>query len=92
VTAARKIYADTESERFIRENIFEPSSKIVKPLLQRMIDLNKIEPIDLDTYIKLLTCYCFSAAALNHSPLKQSVAEYQAGMALIFSMIKPTGK
>ena len=90
ITAARKIYTDSESEHFVRETIFEPVENILRPLLQRMMELGKIKPFDLDPFIRLLTYYCFSAATLNNSPLKQSVAEYQAGMALIFSVIAPT--
>ena len=91
VTAARKIYADSESEHFFRENVFNPIENTLRPLLRRMMDLGKIKPIDLDTFMRLLTYYCFSAAALNNSPLKQSASEYQSGMSFIFSMIAPTG-
>ena len=89
ITAARMICDDTENENFIRDNIFDSISNTLKPLLEKMVELGKIKPFDIDTFIRVMTYFCFSAAALNNSPFMQSVAEYQAGMALIFSMIDP---
>ena len=89
VTAAREFCADSESERFICENIFDNIINILKPLLARLIELKKISPFDIDTFLKVMSYYCFSAAALNNSNLKQSIAEYQAGMSYLFSTIAP---
>jgi len=89
VTAAREFCADSESERFIRENIFDNITNILSPLLLRLIELKKIKPFDIDTFFKVMSYYCFSAAALNNSGLKQSIPEYQAGMSYLFSTITP---
>ena len=89
ITAGRCISVDPESERFMRENVFDNVEKILRPLLQRMIELGKIKPFDLDNFIKVLSCYCFSAAALNNSAFRQSVDEYQAGMSMLFSLVTP---
>jgi len=89
VTAARMIVSDPESERFIRENIFDSVKNILGPLLTRMIELGKIKPLDIKTFLDVLSHYCFSAAALNNSPFSQSVSEYQAAMSYIYSAIAP---
>ncbi|MCL2517176.1 MAG: TetR family transcriptional regulator [Oscillospiraceae bacterium] len=89
VTASREICSDPESEHFIRENIFENITNILKPLLLRLVELEKIKPFDIDTFLKVTSYYCYSAAALNNSAFKQNVAEYQAGMSFLFSMITP---
>jgi AcrR family transcriptional regulator len=91
VTAAREICADSESENFIRENVFRPIESILKPLLFRMVELGRIEPFDIEAFIRIMKYYCFSAAALNNSALKQSVNEYHDGMSYIFSMIPVKG-
>jgi len=91
VTATRGIGVDRKSDQFVKENIFE-LPKLLKPLLQKMVELGKIKPLNIDTFIHILTFYCFSSAALNNSPFRQGVAEYQAGMAFLFSYIVPTGK
>ena len=89
VTAAREICADPESENFIRENIFSPTLKILGPLLQRMMELEKIEPFDIESFLSVLTHYGFSAAALNHSSFENSSERYQADLSFIFSLITP---
>ena len=86
VTAARRICADAESERFVRVNIFERIEQTLKPLLQRMVELKKIKPLDIDAFIRIVSYYCFSSAALNDTPFRHSPEEYHAGMAYIFSM------
>jgi len=89
VTATRMICIDEESEHFIRENIFNSIADMLKPLLKRMVELGKLEPFDIDTFVGVMTYYCFSAATLNNSPFQQDVVKYQAGMSYIFSMITP---
>ena len=89
VTAAREINADPESESFMRENIFDNITNILRPLLLRMVELGKIKPFNIENFVKVLSYYCFGAAALNNSNFKQSVSEYEAGMSLLFSVIIP---
>jgi AcrR family transcriptional regulator len=89
VTAARMYGTDVESEQFIRDNIFGPIIGILKPLLERMVDLGKIKPFDINTFIGILSYYCFGVAALNNSSFGQGVAEYQSAMSYLYSMIVP---
>jgi AcrR family transcriptional regulator len=89
ITAAREICADSESERFIRENIFAPTSNILKPLLLRMIELGRIKPFDVETFLSIITYYGFSAAALNNSVFGNSPERYRADLSFMFSLITP---
>ena len=89
VTAARQICADPASEEFIRKNIFEGVDCILRPLLRCMVERGKIKPFDVDTFLRAVSYYCFSAAALNNSIFKHNVKEYQAGMSFLFSVITP---
>ena len=88
VTAARRVGGDPESEYFIRKNIFDPTMTIVKPLLERLIALKKIKPFNVDACVNVLTYYCFSAAALHHSPFGQDLSKYLSGMSYIYSSIE----
>ena len=90
IIAAREIGTDFESETFIQENIFEPITKILKPLLQRMLELKKIKPFDIDALISILSYYCYSAAALNNSSFGNSPEKYQADLSYLFGLITPT--
>jgi len=87
VIAAREISSDSESERFIEENIYNPIFEILKPLLTRLAELGKIKPINIDTFIGILSYYCFSAAALNNSAFRNSPEKYLADLSFIFSSI-----
>ena len=92
VIATRMICSDPNSKRFIQENIFDPIKQILKPLLEHMVDTKKIQPFDIDTFIKVFSYYAFSAAALNNTPFGQSVEDYQAGMSYLLSAIVPLDK
>jgi AcrR family transcriptional regulator len=88
-TVSRLLCSDDENKNFIKENIFDSISNVLKPLLERMVELGKIKPININTFLRVLSYYCFGVAALNISPFKQSISEFQAGMAFIFSAIVP---
>ena len=88
-TAAHTINTDPESERFIRENIFDSISSMLKPLLQQMVTLGKIKPFDIERFIGILSFYCYGAAALNNTSFRNSPEQYQADLSLVFSIIAP---
>ena len=89
VTASRQICSDAESEQFMRDNIFGNIKNILGPLLRRLVELGKIKPFDIDTFLRVTSHYCYGAAALNNSAFKQNVAQYRAGMSFLFSIITP---
>ena len=89
VIASRMITSDPESERFIKDNIFDNITKVLKPLLHQMVELGKIKPFDEDNFFKILTHFCFSAAALNNTTFRINASEYQSGMSYLFSMVMP---
>ena len=92
VTGSRLIVSDADNERFIRENIFDSVTGTLRPLLERLVELGRIEPLDIDTLLGIFSYYCFSAAALNNSPFKQGPSEYYNAVSFMFSsFIKPTG-
>jgi len=92
VTAAREICADPESEHFIRTNIFAPTIDILRPLLQYMMELGKIQPFDIDAFLNILSFYGYGAAALNLTSFGNSPERYQADLSFFFSLITPIGK
>lgn len=86
VAAAREIYDDPESEQFIRENVFD-LKLVMKPLLMRLIELKKIKPFDVDSFLRFMSYYCFGAAFLNSSVFAQSPEDFTEGMSILFSAI-----
>ena len=89
ITAARDLCTEHESEQFVADNIFGDIESILKPLLHRLVELGKIEPFDIDVFIRVMSNYCFSTAALHKSVFRQGPDEYREGMAFLFSVIKP---
>jgi AcrR family transcriptional regulator len=92
IIAAWSINNDEMSEQFIRESIFEDIDVTLRLLLRRLVDLGKVEPFDLDTFIRLLSYYCFSAAALNNTVFGSTIPDYQTGMSMLFSLLTPAGE
>ena len=89
ISAARRICCDEENVAFIWDNIFAPTYNILKPLLERMVELGKIKPFDIDIFLNVMSYYCFASAALNNSPFRLGVSDYQKGFSFIFSAIVP---
>jgi AcrR family transcriptional regulator len=92
IIGAMEARGDRRSAIFIYEAMFELPSKLTTPLLNRMIELGRIEPLDVKKIEILLSNLSFSAALRNHSTAPISMEEWLGMMELVFSLIKPTGK
>jgi AcrR family transcriptional regulator len=91
IIAGRRIYADEESECFIRKYLFEYYLDLLIPLLSHMTALGKLEPFDVESFSCLLTYYAFSAALLNHSTLNIGREKWERSLEMVFSLLKATG-
>ncbi|MDR0326230.1 MAG: TetR/AcrR family transcriptional regulator [Oscillospiraceae bacterium] len=84
--AVRQIRMDNNSENFIDEFVRRGS---VEQLLNRMIELNRIEPINVKALTCLLANYSASAAFFNGTSLQVEREDWHAGLEMAFSLIKP---
>jgi len=90
IAIAIKLFCiDEDSMQFIRENITSASDEIEAPVLKRMIELNKIEPIDIESFNQLRLCYCFNAVALSVTPMRLSAEKWRKGLDFLYSYIRP---
>jgi AcrR family transcriptional regulator len=87
--AGQRICLDKESENFIRQQFFEPVLEIWIPLINRAVDLGKIEPVDTVNFTRLATYYAFSAVGLNHTSMKLNTAEWNNCLSILLSLLKP---
>ena len=85
--AARDINFE-RSQRFIKEKLLDKITDFFKPLLERMIELERIEPLDVDTFICVYKHYAFSAAFLDGTPFQIGLENWLAGMEMLFSLVK----
>jgi len=80
------------SEKFIQEHIFDTVTGLLRPLLESMIKLGRIEPLDVDVFLSLVTNYAFSAAFLSGTTFHITLETWFAGLDMLYSLVKPTNK
>lgn len=82
-TAIREISTDPESLNFINDVVM--TDEFLKPALTRMIELKKIEPINVELFIEICVHYAFSAVALNATPMKFDLKKWRRGLDFLYS-------
>jgi len=88
--AARQISMDPRSERFIKELLLEEVANLLETVLSRMIELDRIEPIDIKTLISLISHFAISASLLNRTSFEVGKHGWHTGLNMLFSLIRPT--
>jgi AcrR family transcriptional regulator len=89
LVASQRICLDKDSEIFLNEHFFKSLMDPLILLLNRAVELGKIQPIDIDCFCHLTVYYAFSAAELNRSVMKISKEQWEKGLAMVYSLIKP---
>jgi AcrR family transcriptional regulator len=87
-TAIREMRADTFSEEFVRNHILERLAPPMFQVLNRLIELGRIEPINVSAMVRLLTNFSLSAALFNYTSVQMSLEDWQDVLQLVFSLIK----
>ena len=88
ITAGHEICKDADSEQFIRDHVFGFTRSLMVPLLNRMIELDKIKPINVNDFVRLISHYAFAAAVLDQSDMKISLEDWRSGLEMIFSLLE----
>jgi len=84
--AIRRIGIDARSEALIRDHV--ASTKIVVPVLERLVELGKIEPIDVGCFATTLIMVNVYSAFVNGSNLQLSLEQWRKSYEMVFSVIK----
>lgn len=90
--AAVESRTDKRSEEFMKESILSLPMNYTAKLLERMLELGRIEPLDIDAFVVLLSNFCYSAAIRNFTTNPLTIDEWNKGVSVIYQMVKPTGK
>ena len=89
---ARNVSTDVDSFIFMQENVFA-TQKVTIPLLNRLIELDRIEPLDVQAFSNIVMHYCVSVVMLNSTPIKMDIDQWYRGLKYLYeAFIKPTGK
>ena len=89
--ASAESRTDERSAAFIDRNLIGKTGMITKTLLKRMLELGRIEPLDVDAFVTIVTNLCYSTAIRNFS--KNPVGFYELVRANDFlnELVRPTG-
>jgi AcrR family transcriptional regulator len=90
VIAALESRADKRSEDFLIKNIVNLPRDYTVKLLKRMLELGRIEPMDVEAFAVLQSNLCYSAALRNFSNHPVTLSEWNAGVDLLYTLVKPT--
>jgi AcrR family transcriptional regulator len=89
VIAANESRNDKRSAEFIKRVLLDTTGDITRQLLNRLLEMGRIEPLDIDALVVVFTNYCFSAALRNNSAYPIGIEEWTKGYELLTRIIKP---
>jgi AcrR family transcriptional regulator len=88
--ATQRFSFDKDSEDFVNKHFFESTNYSIIPVLNKLIELGRIEPIDVEAFALLTTFNTYSAAVFNRSSMKISLETWHTSLKMLFSLIQPT--
>jgi len=88
--AIREMHFNPMTETFVRTNMVGGLNWI-RPLLERMMECKRIEPINIDAFLCVLAGFTFYAIAMSGKSLEIGMDNWNAGLEMIFSLVKPLG-
>jgi AcrR family transcriptional regulator len=80
---------DKKSEEFVKKCLLDLIDDLVRPLLERMLELGKIETLDIDAFVCLVSNFLFSYVLRNYSAHPVSTDQWVSALKLALSLIKP---
>jgi AcrR family transcriptional regulator len=86
MTASQRVFLDKDSETFVRVHFFEHYIGIWTPLMKRLIELGRIEPIDVDGFVRLLINYAYGAAIFYRTTINMNADK---SFSMVLSLLKP---
>ncbi|MDR3072996.1 MAG: TetR/AcrR family transcriptional regulator [Clostridiales Family XIII bacterium] len=81
--------SDKRSADFINKCLLQLPDSIVIPVLQRLIDIGRIEPLDLEGIRILFANYTYAAAVRNYSLIPIGFSDWTKGLQTLLSLVKP---
>ncbi|MCL1928244.1 MAG: TetR/AcrR family transcriptional regulator [Treponema sp.] len=92
IIATREAMLNSESLKLVQNLVMERNKLVPRLLLERMIELGRIEPIDIIAFVNIFSHVAHSATSLNLTPLKIETEDWYRCWNMLLSIIKPTGK
>ena len=88
IVAVTQANRDKRAYDLIRKNTFAYAKAFMTTVLQKMLDLGRIEPLDIDTFTLQYSSFAFTAAVLNRMPDRIKSEDWIRGLDMLFSLVK----
>jgi len=82
---------DERSAAFIDRNLIGNTGMITRTLLKRMLELGRIEPLDVDAFVTIVTNLCYSTAIRNFGKNPVGFYEWVRANDFLNELVRPTG-
>ena len=92
IIASREAMIHPENMDRIKALVMDRVKLIPRILLERLIELGKIEPIDINAFVTILSHLSHSATTLNLTSLRIETEDWISCWKMLLSVVKPTGK
>ena len=81
---------DPVANETISRNLLDTVSDHVRPLLHRLIELDRIEPIDVESFVLVISNYCYAAATRFYLSENRAISDdnFVRAMDMIYSLIR----
>jgi len=82
---------DEKSAAFIDRNLLGNTGHITRTLLKRMLELGRIEPLDIDAFVTIVTNFTYSTAIRNFSRSPVGFYDWVRANDFLYELVRPTG-
>ncbi|MDR1069646.1 MAG: TetR/AcrR family transcriptional regulator [Gracilibacteraceae bacterium] len=83
---------DRRSRDFFQHNVFDVLRLYTEEALKKLMELERIEPLNIEDFLALQAYFCYSAILRSLVPGARVEEEWGRGLNALLSLVKSTGK
>jgi AcrR family transcriptional regulator len=87
--AVAEMHTNYRSEQFINKYLFDTHAGLLQPLLDQMVKLKRIQPMDTHALSKIWNAFSFNAVVMDGTAVGFSPDDWSRGWSMLTSLIKP---
>ena len=88
IIAASLDRSDPRAGALLSKWLIEMPRDSIGALLQRLISLKRVAPLDINTFLMLYTNYTYAAALRNYTSYAMAEEDWKNGLSMLFSLVK----
>ena len=90
--AAAECSRDAMSEAFIKKNLIDGVWEQMRLLVDKLVELGRIEPLDVGAFLTLHTNFSYAVVLRSCTSFPVEIDYWRSGIGLLHELIKPTGR